>query len=726
MLAVFIQGGGSMENIKVSVIIPIYNMEPYLAQCLKSVINQTLQEIEIICVDDGSTDGSWEILRAFAAQDARIQVYTQANAGVSAARNLGMSHASGEYFAFLDSDDYYLPEAMEKAYAKAKKDDADICLYGEISLTEIDGRIVESCYSPNPKMLPEIVPYNINTCPERILNFGIPSVRDKLYRRSLLEENALQFPPLKLGEDQYVNTLALCLANGITALCKPLRYYRAFRGGSATSTVYNKAYDNLDNLLMSAEVLRERGAFPERSFANMALHSILWTILSIRCSWPAYDAFFNRLKNGDAQKLGLTMREPGYFYNPWEEEALTHFWRETPEVFLLYLLSITERRRMETAVQKNEQARRFKEKEVKLKKEVGCLKDSKSYRIGRAITWLPRKVRGAIRCNKEHGLCYTMRRTCEHLTGKTRNSRRILHKEEQKYKHLFAKKKEIIKLLRIHLLLDYNIMSETQTLNTIIEKKCSIARFGNGEFDLLLRKVGNSYQQSNEELIHDLRAVLSSANEKLLVCIPHSLIRTSGYTKEAADYWNQWVLRYGYQVQTLINSTVPRNYHFGDTQTTRPYIDWKEHSRAPRVFQRFKEIWRDKNIILAEGTHTRIGVGNDLLNDAKSVKRILCPAQNAYLSKSRIIEAIVSLHTDELVLLALGPTATILAYELTTMGIQALDIGHLDIEYEWFLSGANSKKAVPGKYVNEVPKGRDCTSECFDEVYLSQIVERIE
>ena len=115
-----------------------------------------------------------------------------------------------------------------------------------------------------------------------------------------------------------------------------------------------------------------------------------------------------------------------------------------------------------------------------------------------------------------------------------------------------------------------------------------------------------------------------------------------------------------------------------------------------------------------------------MLNDAKSVKRILCPAQNAYLSKSRIIEAIVSLHTDELVLLALGPTATILAYELTTMGIQALDIGHLDIEYEWFLSGANSKKAVPGKYVNEVPKGRDCTSECFDEVYLSQIVERIE
>ena len=95
---------------KVSVIIPVYNVEDYLRQCLDSVINQTLKDIEIICVDDGSTDKSLEILHEYEKKDSRITVLTQKNQYAGVARNVGMSVATGKYFVFLDSDDFFEPE----------------------------------------------------------------------------------------------------------------------------------------------------------------------------------------------------------------------------------------------------------------------------------------------------------------------------------------------------------------------------------------------------------------------------------------------------------------------------------------------------------------------------------------------------------------------------------------------------------------------------------------
>ena len=102
-----------MDEIKVSVIIPIYNTEKYLAECLESIINQTLKQIEIICIDDGSSDGSAAILKEYAQNDLRISMYTQKNRGVSAARNVGVRHARGKYLFFMDSDDILEKNALE-------------------------------------------------------------------------------------------------------------------------------------------------------------------------------------------------------------------------------------------------------------------------------------------------------------------------------------------------------------------------------------------------------------------------------------------------------------------------------------------------------------------------------------------------------------------------------------------------------------------------------------
>ena len=113
---------------KISVIIPVYNVEEYLERCLNSVVNQTFKDLEIICVNDGSTDSSGEILQKFARKDARIKIIKRPNGGLSAARNTGLEVMSGEYFAFLDSDDWIDLNFYEKLYEKAKEFDADIAM----------------------------------------------------------------------------------------------------------------------------------------------------------------------------------------------------------------------------------------------------------------------------------------------------------------------------------------------------------------------------------------------------------------------------------------------------------------------------------------------------------------------------------------------------------------------------------------------------------------------
>jgi len=115
---------------KVSIIIPIYNTKLYLKECIESVLHQTLQQIEIICVNDGSTDGSEKIVEEAARQDQRVKLISRKNGGLGKARNTGLDDANGEYCYFLDSDDKIKPSAMEMLYQKAKQDDLDILFFG--------------------------------------------------------------------------------------------------------------------------------------------------------------------------------------------------------------------------------------------------------------------------------------------------------------------------------------------------------------------------------------------------------------------------------------------------------------------------------------------------------------------------------------------------------------------------------------------------------------------
>ena len=134
-----------------------------------------------------------------------------------------------------------------------------------------------------------------------------------------------------------------------------------------------------------------------------------------------------------------------------------------------------------------------------------------------------------------------------------------------------------------------------------------------------------------------------------------------------------------------------------------------------------KRIWDNENLLIVEGKYSRLGVGNDLFDNAKSIKRILCPNENAFDKYDQILCCINQNYHGELIILALGMTATVLAYDLAKDGRRALDLGHIDVEYEWFRMGATEKVAIPNKQMSEVFGGK-CNTSIENKEYNAQII----
>ena len=222
----------------------------------------------------------------------------------------------------------------------------------------------------------------------------------------------------------------------------------------------------------------------------------------------------------------------------------------------------------------------------------------------------------------------------------------------------------------------------------------------------------------------ELRRVLEADIDRLMVCVPIYLNNANQFhllNPKSQLFWYKYLKKQ--------HSWFERNLYrkvYGNTQISRPYMDTFENSSASYVFEQFKKIFFGRKIVIIEGIHTRFGMGNDLLAGAKSVSRIIAPAVNAHDSYPEIKRRAEQLAFDDvLFIVCLGPTAKILTLELTKKGYQTLDLGHLDIEYEWFRRGAKEKILIPGKYVNEV-QGHMTEDPYKDyEPYLKQIVAEI-
>lgn len=271
-----------------------------------------------------------------------------------------------------------------------------------------------------------------------------------------------------------------------------------------------------------------------------------------------------------------------------------------------------------------------------------------------------------------------------------------------------------------------DIMSGVETLQYVLEKQCSIARYGDGEIDYMFQNRNIGFQNSSKELALKLKEVLEDPCDNLLLCMPSALNSVDALRDAFANYWVMWGSK-GYKeaAAALVKALVPKGYVFGDTQVTRPYMDYKSPENAEQLFPLLKKLWENRDILIVEGTKSRLGVGNDLFDGAKSIKRILAPAVSAFESYDKICRCVLDNCHGELILLALGPTATVLASDFAHRDMQALDIGHVDVEYEWFLKKATQKEPIEGKFVNEAENG-DIVSECEDETYLSQIIATVE
>ena len=172
--------------VKVSVVVPVYNTAPYLEQCLDSIVGQSLADIEIICVDDGSTDESPAILESYAAKDLRLKVIHQQNQFAGTARNNGMAAARGEYIMFCDSDDFMAENALELMYEKSKKDEADICVCAGKRYYEQLGLTVDAPGYLEVKRVPEKLPFNRSDNAEHLFSFTTIMMFNKMFRLDFL------------------------------------------------------------------------------------------------------------------------------------------------------------------------------------------------------------------------------------------------------------------------------------------------------------------------------------------------------------------------------------------------------------------------------------------------------------------------------------------------------------------------------------------------------------
>lgn len=232
---------------KISIIVPIYNVEPYLSRCLDSLVKQTLQEIEIIAVNDGSTDKSLLILREYAEKDHRITVVDQKNAGVSFARNEGIQMARGEYIGFVDPDDWIDANMYEVLYREAVQEQAEIVMCGY--MREFGTHAKEKIFS-----LPQKVTYRGEQVRTQVMRrligplaeeMGNPELLDawgtvwsKIYRADLVRKHGLEFVDLnKVGtnEDSLFNIYACSYATSFVFLNRPLYHYWRSHSGSVTS-----------------------------------------------------------------------------------------------------------------------------------------------------------------------------------------------------------------------------------------------------------------------------------------------------------------------------------------------------------------------------------------------------------------------------------------------------------------------------------------------------------
>lgn len=269
------------------------------------------------------------------------------------------------------------------------------------------------------------------------------------------------------------------------------------------------------------------------------------------------------------------------------------------------------------------------------------------------------------------------------------------------------------------------VMTSEETINYIIENKCSIARFGDGELSLI-NGANLGFQSYDNKLAKRLLKLIKiSPNSNMLICLPNVFSIDPNFVNIEKRFWYNHLIYNRAKWYNLAN----KQSSYGNTFVSRFYSMYYNQEYSSKIYALLRKLWDSRDVVFIEGKYSRLGLGNNCFENVSSVNRILCPSKNAFNKYTKILEATTKIPKEALIIIALGPTATVLAYDLSLLGYQALDLGHIDLEYEWYRINASEKVPISGKFCNESfilgNQDKEVVGEINSEdidIYKSQII----
>lgn len=381
-----------IENPEISIIIPMYNVGKYIEQCLQSIITQTFTNFEVICIDDGSSDNTVEIVYEYMFFDKRISLLEQCHGRAGVARNLGMTKAKGQFYLFLDGDDFFEPFMLEKSYQKITEDNADICLYGARMFYEYSKKYQKSNVFLKPEYIPEDIPFEGKTFPY-IFNVSTASPWNKLIRKSLIDKYNIQFMPLQRCNDVYFIFLSLAVAEKITILNEVFVNYRQ-SPVSLQATNDKSPWDWYTAIKTLKNKLIELGIFPnvEQSFMNYALSLCIYNLFSLK-NGAIFTEFYNRVKTEIFEELGLLSYDPEnyYSYNTGNYKKFCNILEYDANEYLFY-----------EKMNENKEKKYWMERAKKTEKYASNIKKSITFKVGEFIMFIPHSIKKVLTSNKKY------------------------------------------------------------------------------------------------------------------------------------------------------------------------------------------------------------------------------------------------------------------------------------------------------------------------------------
>lgn len=314
-----------VENPKISVIIPVFNTIKYLPICIESVLKQSLEDIEIICIDDGSDDGSFELLLNYAQMDKRIKVAKNEVKGVAHARYQGCCMAKSAYIQFLDSDDWLAEKAIETVYKQQLLNDYDICSFKYYNYDENEKKVLSITSGIEEEFLPTNKIFNYNACKEKIFQLVTPNVWSKTYRKEFIQ------PFLKLvigfngSEDMVISCYSSIFAEKIMFISEPLYYYRRNRLNSLQTAKDKEPLKFYNAYKLFCKLISEHPDSDDLqiSYVNRALRGCIYDLLSKKTE-AGYYVTYKFLKEEGFKELNILGHPELYYYNKTDYEILKY------------------------------------------------------------------------------------------------------------------------------------------------------------------------------------------------------------------------------------------------------------------------------------------------------------------------------------------------------------------------------------------------------------------